>query len=318
MADQGGSTRLLRRTVVVVALVVLALVGSLWAVGASPSANPSANPPASSFGGASTSATAPPTNPTAPTSPPKTTSPTDAATGPPASDPLTLVGLGDSVPAAATCGCTGYVELLGTALHAATGRPVVVHNDSKGGWTTSDVEQDLSDGQTMADLSHADVVTVEIGANDFDLGPVDDPACLPVLPAQCWADTIADLSTGLTDIVSGIRDVDSDPDVHIALIGYWNVTVDGDVGAAQGQAFVAGSDALTRAVNTTIKTVATSTHCLYVDAYTPFKGDGSLDPTADLLPDGDHLSAKGHTVMAIAVFDTLREAGVVTALTPTP
>lgn len=312
MADQGGVTPWLRRTVVVLAVVALTVVGGLWAVGANPS------PPASSLGAASTTATAPAAKPTAPTrtSPPTNTAAT--ATGPQASDPLTLVGLGDSVPAAATCGCTGYVELLGTALHAATGRPVVVHNDSQGGWATSDVEQDLRVGKTAADLSHADVVTVEIGANDFDLGRVDDPACLPALASSCWADTMTGLSTGLTDIVSGIRDIDTNPDVQIALIGYWNVTVDGDVGAAQGQAFVAGSDALTRAVNTTIKTVATTTHCLYVDAYTPFKGDGSRNPTSSLLDDGDHLDAQGHTIMEKAVFDTLQSAGVVAALTPLP
>ncbi len=312
MADQSGATPWLRRTVVALAVVALTVIGGLWAVGASPS------PPASSLGDASTSATAAAANPTAPPSTTSPTSTTDPATGPQASDPLTLVGLGDSVPAAETCGCTGYVELLGKALHAATGRPVVVHNDSKGGWTTSDVEQDLRIGQTAADLSHADVVTVEIGANDFDLGRVNDPACLPALDSSCWAATMTGLSTGLTDIVSGIRDIDTNPDVQIALIGYWNVTVDGDVGTAQGQAFVAGSDALTRAVNTTIKTVATATHCLYVDAYTPFKGNGSLNPTSSLLDDGDHLDAQGHAIMEKAVFDSLQSAGVVAALTALP
>lgn len=308
MADPGRATRLLRRTFVVVALVALAVVGGLWAVGASPSA------PASSLGGTSTIATAPATNPTAPT----TTSPTDAGAGPQASDPLTLVGLGDSVPSASTCGCTGYVELLGQALHVATHRPVVVHNDAAGGWTTSDVEQDLRSGQTATDLSHADLVTVEVGANDFNLDDVDDPACLPALTSSCWADTMTGLRTGLTDIVSGIRDIDTNPDVRIALIGYWNITVDGEVGVAQGQAFVTGSDALTRAVNTTIQAVATSTRCRYVDAYTPFKGNGSLDPTSSLLDDGDHLDAKGHAIMEKAVFDTLQAAGVVTALTADP
>ncbi|MEO6999653.1 MAG: SGNH/GDSL hydrolase family protein, partial [Terracoccus sp.] len=187
-----------------------------------------------------------------------------------------------------------------------------------GGWTTSDVEQDLRSGQTATDLSHADLVTVEIGANDFDLGRVDDPACLPALTSSCWADTMTGLSTGLTDIVSGIRDIDTNPNVRIVLIGYWNVTVDGDIGAARGGAFVSGSEALTGAVNATIKAVATSSDAVYVDAYTPFKGTGSLDPTADLLDDGDHLNAQGHAIMEKAVFDALQDAGVVDALTAVP
>ena len=58
--------------------------------------------------------------------------------------PLTLVGLGDSVPSAETCGCTGYVEQTGSRLQALTHRSWVVHNDAKGGWTTADVADDLN------------------------------------------------------------------------------------------------------------------------------------------------------------------------------
>ncbi|MEO6998451.1 MAG: GDSL-type esterase/lipase family protein, partial [Terracoccus sp.] len=178
MADPGGpkATPWVRRTVVVLALVMLGAVGGLWAIGTSPSA------PASSLDGLAAGSPAPattptgsttPTTPATPTDPTGATSTTDAGARPHAGDPLTLVGLGDSVPSATTCGCTGYVELLGQSLHNATQRPVVVHNDAVGGWTTSDVEQDLRSGQTATDLSHADLVTVEIGANDFDLGRVD-------------------------------------------------------------------------------------------------------------------------------------------------
>ncbi|MEO5744515.1 MAG: SGNH/GDSL hydrolase family protein [Terracoccus sp.] len=284
------------------ALVLFAVVG-VWAGGASPSG------PAPSLATASQRAT---------TAPPSPASTTQASTGPQAGDPLTLVGLGDSVPSASGCACTGYVELLGQSLHHATRRPVVVHNDSMGGATTSDLEQALRAGQTAADLSHADLVTVEIGANDFDVGRVDDPACLPVLTSPCWTDTLTGLRTGLTDIISGIRDIDTNPDVRIALIGYWNVTVDGAVGAARGGAFVSGSDALTRAVNATIAAVATSSHSVYVDAYSPLKGTGSLDPTSALLDDGDHLDAEGHAILAKAVLDALAAAGVVTMLTPAP
>ena len=304
MADPGGARPLKRRTVAVLVFIVLAAAGGLWAVEASPSA------PASSLAAGQQGVTT-----TAP-SPTSTTSTADAAPGPPAGDPLTLVGLGDSVPEASTCGCTGYVELLGQSLHRATRRPLVVHNDATGGATTSDLQQALRAAPTAADLSHADLVTVEIGANDFDLDRVDDPTCLPVLTSPCWADTLTGLRTGLTDIVSRIRTIDTNPDVRIALLGYWNVTVDGAVGAAHGEAFVSGSDALTKGVNATIAAVATSSHSVYVDAYTPLKGAGSLNPTSALLDDGDHLNATGHSILAQAVLDALTAAGVVAALTP--
>ena len=313
MADSGDLRPGRRRALAILTLLVVGVIVGLWAVRANgtPTQGRSALPP----GAASARATRPPSNPagTAGTAATGSTSGTDA--GPRSDEPLTLVGLGDSVPAASTCGCTGYVELLGQALHASTRRPVVVHNDTSGGATTSDVEKGLRTGQTASDLSHADVVVVEVGANDFDLDRVDDPTCLPAATSPCWADTLTGVSTGLTDIVTGIRDIDVRPDVKIALVGYWNVTLDGDVGAARGKDFVSGSDALTRAVNDTVEAVARRTHAVYVDAYTPFKGSGALDPTSALLDDGDHLNAKGHAIMEQAVFDALQGAGVVAALT---
>ena len=71
-------------------------------------------------------------------------------------------------------------------------------------------------------------------------------------------------------------------------------------------------------MNATIEAVATSDHVLYVDAYAPFKGQGSLNPTSQLLDDGDHLDASGHTIMAKAVFDSLSAAGVVTTWSAAP
>jgi lysophospholipase L1-like esterase len=305
--------RVLAGAIGIVALLVVAWAlgkGHLSAITASPpSGMPSATVPGSS-------------TPPAPTSPTPTTTTTGRATptrtGPAVTDPFTVVALGDSVPSAGSCDCTGYVERLGASLHATTQRPVVVHNDATGGWTTADVEEDLGSPSTAAHLSHADLVIIEVGANDFDLDRVDDPTCLPADTSPCWQSTMSDLRTGLSHIVSGIRAVDRTSQVQIAVVGYWNVTVDGAVGEARGGAFVAGSDALTRAVNTTIAGVADSLQAIYVDAYTPLKGDGSLDPTSALLDDGDHPNAKGHAIIAQAVLDALRSAGAVAAWTPKP
>jgi lysophospholipase L1-like esterase len=230
--------------------------------------------------------------------------------------PLTLVGLGDSVPSADTCGCSGYVEQVGSRLGPLTRRTWLVHNDATGGWTTADVEADLTSATTHAHLAGADLVLVEVGANDFNLDRVDDQGCFPASGSACWASTIAGLRDGLTRIIAGIRSVDHRPDLRIALLGYWNVTVDGSVGRALGEDFVLGSDELTRLVNTTVQQVAAATGTVYVDAYTPLKGPaGTRDPTQDLLDDGDHPNASGHTLLTAAVVDRLRTSGALAAWT---
>jgi lysophospholipase L1-like esterase len=217
------------------------------------------------------------------------------------------------VPSADTCGCTGYVEQVGTQLERLTQRPWVVHNDATGGWTTTDVADDLLTSPTREHLAGADLVMVQVGANDFDLGGVADKACLPAATSDCWSPTLAGLRDGLTRIIHDVRLVDTRPDLRIAVLGYWNVTLDGAVGRALGSDFVLGSDALTRLVNSTVAQVAAGTGAVYVDAYTPLKGEsGERDPTGDLLGDGDHPNATGHTLLRTAVIDSLADDGAVT------
>ena len=233
--------------------------------------------------------------------------------------PLTLVGLGDSVPSAETCGCTGYVEQAGSRLEPLTHRGWVVHNDANGGWTTADVEDDLGSAPTRAHLADADLVLVEVGANDFNLDRVDDQGCFPAAGSDCWSSTVAGLRDGLTRIIQAIRGIDHRPDLRIALLGYWNITVDGSVGRALGEGYVLGSDALTRLVNETVQQVAATTGSVYVDAYSPFKGPtGTRDPTATCSIDGDHPNASGHALLAAAVVDELRTTGAVTAWMTAP
>ncbi|MCL1869788.1 MAG: SGNH/GDSL hydrolase family protein [Promicromonosporaceae bacterium] len=242
------------------------------------------------------------------------TGPTRPAAPPAGATPLTVVALGDSVPSATTCGCIGYVDLLAGRLGALTRRTPVVHNDATGGWTTADVVEDLGSGATRSDLRHADLVVVEIGANDFDLHRIEDPSCYPAPTSGCWDTTLAGLTSGLTRIVRTVRSVDVEPHARVAVIGYWNITVDGAVGRSRGQAFVAGSDALTRTVNASIQSVATATGATYVDAYTPLKGiTGTRDPTDDLLGDGDHPNQAGHRLIAQAVLSVLVREGAVAA-----
>ncbi|WP_374970365.1 SGNH/GDSL hydrolase family protein [Terrabacter sp. BE26] len=283
---------------VVVALVVLAALGVTGVVQGLAPAAPLVGAPVSTSalgGSAATSST-----------PPSTASSTtkSAPTG-----PLTLVGLGDSVPSAETCNCTGYVEQVGAQLKRLTHRPWTVHNDAVGGWTTADVENDVNTSPTRDHLANADLVLIEVGANDFALDRVADQGCFPAAGSSCWSPTLAGVRDGLTRIITAIRRIDHRPDLRIGVLGYWNVTRDGAVGRALGQAFVLGSDSLTRLVNDTLQQVALATGARYVDAYTPLKGEsGTRDPTEDLLDDGDHPNASGHTLLARAVLDELATA----------
>lgn len=261
--------------------------------------------PASTSAGAGASATRPYPSSSGPAQDsPATTAP---------AGPLTLVGLGDSVPSATTCNCTGYVEQVGSSLQQQTHRSWTVHNDANGGWTTADVENDVNAAPTRDHLADADLVIIEVGANDFNMDRVTDQGCFPAAGSSCWASTVAGVRDGLTRIIAAIHRIDQRPDLRIAVLGYWNVTLDGAVGRALGESFVSGSDSLTRLVNATVQQVAAATGAVYVDAYTPLKGPaGTRDPTGNLLDDGDHPNASGHTLLAEAVLARLRSAGAVT------
>jgi lysophospholipase L1-like esterase len=82
--------------------------------------------------------------------------------------PLTLVALGDSIPAARPheCdGCTGFVTLYARALARATGTQVRVSNRAVPGATSTDLHAEAAGDESLA---RADAVLVTIGHNDHD------------------------------------------------------------------------------------------------------------------------------------------------------
>jgi lysophospholipase L1-like esterase len=212
-----------------------------------------------------------------------------------------VVGLGDSVPAGTGCGCTDYVQLVAQDLAARQGAPVPASNLAVPGATSSDLMDQLNDPATLEVLRGADVVIVTIGANDVDPAQLTDPGCTP---QSCYADDLVALRAHLDTVLSAVHAA-APQRPAVLVTGYWNVFLDGAAGAAQGSAYVTGSDALTRATNAVVAAAAQAHGDRYVDIYTPFKGDGSRDDTALLAPDGDHPDADGHRVIAAALLDAL-------------
>jgi lysophospholipase L1-like esterase len=215
----------------------------------------------------------------------------------------TVQGLGDSVPAASACGCTSYVVQLAQRLGHTQGHAVTTVNDALPGQNSSQLLTQVRQNGTRARSGQVTVLT--IGANDFDPGVLSGPRCTTLAGLACYRPTLAALKANvsalLSTLVTGLG-------AHgpVLVTGYWNVFEDGNVGAANGQAYVRDSDGLTRAVNAVLQAEAQRHGMVYVDLYAPFKEKGN--DTHLLAPDGDHPSAAGHTLIASLLHTALLAA----------
>jgi len=89
----------------------------------------------------------------------------------------------------------------------------------------------------------------------------------------------------------------------VVVLGYWNVVLDGRVGATEygPDEARAAADATTR-VNDALRDAAAATGATYVPTLAAFHGDdGTLDPTRLLAADGDHPNAAGHAAIAALI-----------------
>lgn len=217
-------------------------------------------------------------------------------------------GFGDSVPAAAACTCESYLSRLATQLQDTAAAPQLsVANYGKDGLTSASL---LSQVVTLNPRATPSSVTViMIGANDLDESSLSQPGCSVPDGLVCYQATLADVSNNL-DAVLNVLQSDPGPRGPIIVSGYWNVFLDGKVGAAQGPAYVRDSDALTVELNAVLQRVAAAHAVTYQDLYRPFK-DGSVDrDDTDLLADdGDHPSDAGHQFIAALLHRTLTEQG---------
>lgn len=68
-------------------------------------------------------------------------------------------------------------------------------NDATGGWTTSDVQAHRHDATIRAHLATADLVTLDVGANDFNLDPSRRARLRPSLNCtQPWTSGIVSVA----------------------------------------------------------------------------------------------------------------------------
>jgi acyl-CoA thioesterase I len=191
-----------------------------------------------------------------------------------------VVTLGDSVPAGTACDCDPFPTTYANKFHA------VSENLAVPGYTSADVLSQIPGVRSR--LAEADEVVLMIGAND--------------LAAAFDADTsLTDAAdTMRRNVTASIKAIDDVRDVHVLVLGYWNVVQDGRVAEdSYGPSGVQRSVTATRYANDGLRAAAKDTDATFISTDAAFHGpDGSQDPTDLLAPDGDHPNAAGHAAIA--------------------
>jgi lysophospholipase L1-like esterase len=214
-----------------------------------------------------------------------------------------LVVLGDSVASGAGCGCLPFGQLLASKLASAQGHTTPLTNAAQDGLTTRGLVEQLRRPDIVHRLATATLVTVTIGANDFDPDLARSADCLGPGSMPCYRERLVALGSLLRAALDRVRAVA--PSSRIFVTGYWNVFLDGQIGRDQGSTYRQVSDGLTRAVNAVISQQALATGAFYVDLYSPFEFRSLAALTALLAADGDHPSASGHRLISDLLLRTV-------------
>jgi acyl-CoA thioesterase-1 len=214
-----------------------------------------------------------------------------------------IVALGDSVPRGTNCKCTPYPPLTATGL-TTSGRAVTALNDSLAGYTTSNVLHQLrSDAAVIDHLRSADVVEIEIGANDVAY----TSSC--GTNVDCYGPELTTTQANIDAIVARVQELTAGHRALVVLLDYWNVWLGGQYAAARGDAYVNAAAQVTDQVNTIIESAATKTGSAYVDLRAAFKGPNyTYDETHYLSNDGDHPNKAGHQRIAGATEAVIEKA----------
>ena len=213
-----------------------------------------------------------------------------------------VVALGDSVPRGTNCDCRPYPELSADELATSSSQTVTATNDAVAGATTAHVlEQLKSDSDVIGDVRSADVVEIEIGANDVGYSASCGTS------VECYAPRVPAIEKNLRQIVGRTRELTSGHKALVVLLDYWSVWLGGKYAAAKGDAYVAAAEEMTDRVDAVINQTATATGSAYVDLRAAFKGPSyTFDETHYLSNDGDHPNAAGHQKIseaAVAVIE---------------
>jgi acyl-CoA thioesterase I len=173
---------------------------------------------------------------------------------------------------------------------------VTAANDSVAGFTSSDVLHQIDSDASVTDhMRAADVVEIEVGANDVAYSS----SCGTTV--DCYAPRVPTIKKNLEAIVRHVRDLTAGHKALVVLLDYWSVWLGGKYAAAKGDAYVAAAEEMTDRVNAVIESTATDTGSAYVDLRAAFKGpDYAYDETHYLSSDGDHPNAAGHHRIADA------------------
>jgi lysophospholipase L1-like esterase len=210
---------------------------------------------------------------------------------------VVVVGIGDSVTSGRACNCETFVGLYATALASRQGLTTSAVNLGVDGWTSSQLLLNLTQPGTFRDqVAKADILLVTIGANDLlPLESRQAGGCT----TSCYGPLINGVGRNIGLIVAAARAAHPSHPPTILVTDYWNVFQDGDVGSAEnGGAFQSWSDELTRAESNVVCVAARRAGATCVSLYSPFKGNGSKNPTALLAADGDHPNSAGHQLIA--------------------
>jgi lysophospholipase L1-like esterase len=215
-----------------------------------------------------------------------------------------IVALGDSVPYGSACDCSPYPALTGAELKDVSGTETLTTNDSIPGYRTSDVlEQLRSDETVRSHVRTADVLLLEIGANDV----LYSPTC--GYDSHCYDGAVSAMSGRLQEIAASIQELTAGRPVLVVLLDYWSVWLGGQYAAAKGQAYVDTAAYVTDQVNSVVASRAAASTWRYVDLRAAFKGPTyAYDETHYLAPDGDHPNAAGHGRIAEATVAVIRAA----------
>ncbi|MGZ4593579.1 MAG: SGNH/GDSL hydrolase family protein [Actinomycetes bacterium] len=219
-----------------------------------------------------------------------------ARPGAPSSPHWTIAALGDSVVSGTHCDCAPFVDRYADLVARATGGVATAHNLGVPGLTTDGLLTQLVDGSTAArTVSHADIVTLTIGANDMGSARARWQAGTCV---GCFAAVAATVRANTAKILSRIRQLRRGARTEVLVTTYWNVFEETGKDSPEGPDYGPMAEDATRRTNTAVCRAAAAGGAACIDLYRPFKGDGSADPTDLLADDGDHPDAAGHQLIA--------------------